>query len=377
MHVVEGYRAERRHRHGPRPRRLAHLRARRQQLQQPLRRAGRLRDLAPHLGQLGNGTRGEHGIEHELAEPAAGDLPTDHQPRSEPQDTDDARHDERDGNGREAGAGEQARAGSVEGALGGGREPARDVRLLAEGVHGAHGAQVLRGVGRGIRQTVLGRARQATHGSAVGQQRKDDHRDGRQPQGCQRRAGHEHHGQRADQHDQVAQRLAESRAGRPLDLRGVGRQAAHHLAGVGLVVEGRTQRGQVPEHVGAQIGDDALAQPVDGVHAARACHRQHQADADERDEVAVDEAAVMGREPDVDHAPDGQRHCQHGGGGSDQGDQGRQHHAQVAPQIRAQSQQRRQLAPAQGRGRSARIGFRQGAAPQMTYAGGRVPTAGG
>ena len=168
---------------------------------------------------------------------------------------------------------------------------------------------------------------------------------------------------------QVAQRLAESRAGGPLDLRGVGRQAAHHLAGVGLVVEGRTQRGQMPEHVGAQIGNDALAQPVDGVHAPRARHRQHQADADQRDEVAVDEAAVMGREPHVDHAPDGQRHRQHGGGGEHQGDQGRQHHAQMAPQIRAQGQQRGQLAPAQGRGRSARIGFRQGGRPANDVCG--------
>ena len=93
------------------------LGARRQQLEQPLGRAGRLRDLAPHLGQLRDGAGGEHGIEHELAEPAAADLAADHQARAEPQDADDARHDQRDGDGREAGAGQEARAGGVEGPL--------------------------------------------------------------------------------------------------------------------------------------------------------------------------------------------------------------------------------------------------------------------
>ena len=80
---------------------------RRQQLQQPLGRAGRLRQLAPHLRELGDGAGREHGIEHELAEPAAADLAADHQARAEPQDADDARHDEGDGDGGEAGAGQR------------------------------------------------------------------------------------------------------------------------------------------------------------------------------------------------------------------------------------------------------------------------------
>ena len=64
---------------------------RRQQLQEPLGRAGRLRQLAPHLRKLGDRAGREHRIEHELAEPAAGDLAADHQARAEPQDADDAR----------------------------------------------------------------------------------------------------------------------------------------------------------------------------------------------------------------------------------------------------------------------------------------------
>ena len=61
---------------------------------EPLGRAGRLRDLAPHLGQLGDGAGGEHGIEDELAEPAAADLAADDEARAEPQDADDAGDDE-------------------------------------------------------------------------------------------------------------------------------------------------------------------------------------------------------------------------------------------------------------------------------------------
>ena len=43
------------------------------------------------------------------------------------------------------------------------------------------------------------------------------------------------------QHDGVAQRLAQRGASRTLDLRGVGGEAAHHLAGVRRLVEGRAR----------------------------------------------------------------------------------------------------------------------------------------
>ncbi len=245
------------------------------------------------------------------------------------------------------------------------------VGLLTEGVHGAHGTQIFRGIGRGVGQAILGRAREATHGAAIGQQRKDDDRNGRQSQRRQRRAGHEHHGQRTDEHDEVAQGLAERRPGSRLDLRGIGRQPAHHLARVRPVVEGGAQGGEVPEHVGAQIGDDPLPQPVDGIHAPRARQRQHQADADERHEVAVDEDAVVGGEPHVDHAPHGHRHRQHGSRGDHEGDGGREHHAQMASKVRPQGEQRGQLRAAQRRGLGVRIGFRQRGGPGLTHTRGQ------
>ena len=97
---------------------------RRQQLHQPLGGAGGLRQLAPHLGQLGHGAGREHRIEHELAEPAAGHLAADHQARAEPQHADDARDDQEDGDRGQAGAGQQARARRRERALDGGGEAA-------------------------------------------------------------------------------------------------------------------------------------------------------------------------------------------------------------------------------------------------------------
>ena len=253
------------------------------------------------------------------------------------------------------------------------REPARDGRLLAERVHGAHRAQVLRCIGRGVGQPVLGRPRQPAHRAAIGQQREDDHRNGRQSEGRQRGARHEHHRQRADQHDEVAKRLAQRRPGRRLDLRGVGSQAAHHLAGVRAVVEGRAEGRQMPEHVRAQVGDHPFAQPVDGIHAPRARHRQHQADADQRDEVAVDEDPVVGCETDVDHAADGDRHRQHGTRRRHERDQGHEHHAEMTRQVRPQGHQRRELAPVRRGDPGVRIGFRQGSGLAVGMRGAHCP----
>ena len=90
------------------------------------------------------------------------------------------------------------------------------------------------------------------------------------------------------------------------------------------------------EHVRAQVGDHALAQPVHGVHARRAGQRQHQADADQRDEIVVDEDAVVRRQkPTIDHAPHGHRHRQHGRGRDDQGHERRRHHAPGSGRGRA------------------------------------------
>ncbi len=78
--------------------------------------------------------------------------------------------------------------------------------------------------------------------------------------------------------------------------------------------ERRPQVGDVAEDVAAQIGDDALAEPVDVIEARGAGDRQHEADDDQHREVAVDEHAVVGAEAEVDHAPHGHRNDERGEG---------------------------------------------------------------
>ena len=76
--------------------------------------------------------------------------------------------------------------------------------------------------------------------------------------------------------------------------------------------EGRTEIGDVAEDVAAQVGDDALAKPVDVVEARGAGDRQDEADDDQHREVAVDEHAVVGAKAEVDHAPHGHRNDERG-----------------------------------------------------------------
>ena len=82
-------------------------------------------------------------------------------------------------------------------------------------------------------------------------------------------------------------------ADRGLDLRGVGGEPRQDLAGLGLVEEGGRQRGQVVEHVAAQVGDDALAERDDEVVAHRARHREHAGDRDHHGEIAVDQVQAL------------------------------------------------------------------------------------
>ena len=97
------------------------------------------------------------------------------------------------------------------------------------------------------------------------------------------------------------------------------------------------------EDVAAQIGDDALAQPVDVVEARRAGEGEDQTDDDQHREVLVDEHAVVGAEPEVDHAAHGHRDDQHGEGRNNEGNAGECELELVAAEIRPQRQQRAKL----------------------------------
>ena len=108
MHVLEGHGAEGRLRQRFGCSGYADLGSRGQQFQETLGGAGRLRQLAPYLGEFGHGTGRKHRVENELAEPPASHLAADDQPRAEPQHADHARHHEKDGDRGQARTGEQA-----------------------------------------------------------------------------------------------------------------------------------------------------------------------------------------------------------------------------------------------------------------------------
>jgi hypothetical protein len=120
---------------------------------------------------------------------------------------------------------------------------------------------------------------------------------------------------------------------RGLDLRGIGGEAAHHLAGMRGLVERRPQRAEVAEDLGAQVGDHPLAQPVDRIHAGRAGHGQRQAEGDQGGEIAVDDAAFRARETVVHHAAHRQRHGQRGRRRRHERHQGQEQHRGVAPDV--------------------------------------------
>ncbi len=278
-----------------------------QQLGEPLGGAGGLADFAPDFGDLRKGGAGEHGVEHELAEPADRHAAVDDGRCGEPQNAGDAADDEEHGEGGEHGARPHARLGGIEGEFNIAPVAIGSRLLVGECLHGARSGKVLGRICRSLGQRVLRPARQAAHRAAERDERQNGQRDGEQHQQRQVHARHEHHDEGAKQHDEAAQRLRQRRSGNRLDLRRVGREPAHQLAGVGALEESRAEVGDVTEHVAAQVGDDPLAQPVDVVEARRAGDGQHQADDDQHGEVAVDEGAVVRAEAEVDHPAHGHR----------------------------------------------------------------------
>ena len=93
------------------------------------------------------------------------------------------------------------------------------------------------------------------------------------------------------------------------------------------------------EHIGAQIGDHALANGDDKEVARGRGQSEHADDADHGPEIPVDGARALRREAMVDHAFHGERHGQRGSGSNTQrGDSG-QDTARIAPRVRHEGQQ--------------------------------------
>ncbi len=208
-----------------------------------------------------------------MAETPAAHLAAHDRAGTEPQHRHDAREHEEDGDCGQSRPRPQPLSRGGKRCFDGAGEPGRNILLIGERLHRAHGGKVLGGVGRGFGQGVLGFTRQPAHNPTIGNEGQDNSRNGEEHEGRELWARHEHHDEGADEHDQVAQCLAESGTGGGLDLRRVGRQAAHHLARVCDLVKGRAEPGHMPKDIGPHVGHDPLAKPVDQVEAGSARQR--------------------------------------------------------------------------------------------------------
>ena len=126
-------------------------------------------------------------------------------------------------------------------------------------------------------------------------------------------AGDRHHRDRADEHEEIAQRDRGGGAEGRLELRRVGGQARGDLAGLFRVEEARIEPRQMGEQVGAQVRDHALAKRRDQVGARPGGERQHGDHAEHAEEIDADEGGVGVREAEVDHPAHRDRHDQRRG----------------------------------------------------------------
>ena len=209
--------------------------------------------------------------------------------------------------------------------------------LAAEGLdHPDTAERFFSGRGRG-RDRVLDAGREPAQGPRE-DDRDDDHRR-RQHEDDQeqvRAEQEEHHdGAHEAQHrrEQRGQRLREHRA----YLGHVAREARDELAHPAAHVEVELERDQAIEDLCAQAGHDALADDAQRPGLGEAGHRQHERDAHEQEQDAVEPISVAGRDHLVDQAADDQRQGQPERGRDQQGDDGHGEQAPVRPQVAEQA----------------------------------------
>ncbi len=216
---------------------------------------------------------------------------------------------------------------------------------MGKSLDGADAANDFGGIGGGVGQGVLGKARASAHPAAKADNRQDDERNGQQNQAGQPRTGDHHHDGGADKQHQIAQREGGAGADGGFDLGRVGGQPGDDLAGARRVKERRRQVHEMAEQIAAQIGDDALAKRDHQVIPAGAGRRQKGGQENQHGEIVVDEGGILAGEAEIDHAANGERQGQgHQGRGNQRG-KGGNHAAAIAHQIWPQSGKRAQRAP--------------------------------
>ena len=183
-------------------------------------------------------------------------------------------------------------------------------RFGDEGLHDAHRRQALGRESGRFGQRVLGPPRPLANRATRSEKRQHDDRNRREHISREFRAGHHHHRDRADEHEEVAQRDRGGRAECRLELGRIRRQAGDDLPGLFVVEERRVEPGELGEELGAEVRHDPFAERRHEIVAGAGGEREYGDDPDHRQEIAPDQAGVGIREAEVDHPAHRQRNDQ-------------------------------------------------------------------
>jgi len=317
----------------------------RKKFRQAFRCPCRCLQFSPDFAQAAERCTGESGIENKLPKGASAHIAIEHVLGTDPQDADNAPEQQEYRDTCEEGSRAKSRVGRLHGPLHGDRKSLHNRRLVRIGLECSDGREVVAGIGGRIRKRILRGARQAPNRAAEGDERQDDEGNDGEHHGRQLDAREEHHADCADDQYEIAQRLCDHGSDDRFHLRRIGRQPRHHFGGMGDVIEGRAQTGQMCEHISPQIGNHALAQPIDRIEARGARHRQHDPDPSHHCEILVNKSGILGREAQIDHPAHthGQNECRTSR--HEKSEQRQQAHALVSCEIGQETQKRLERAP--------------------------------
>ena len=230
-----------------------------QEFDQTFRCPGRALQLAPDLGERPDGTRDEHGVDHELNQFSdAHDIRT-HVPRPDPKHAHDTRENKADDDHRHDRSCADPLARRVEGPLGHIRETRAAGSLVSIGLHRLDREQRLGSVARGGRYPILVLARQHAQAAAQHDDRDDDAGNDQKDERCQLGRRDEQHGQPADQDQAVPKRDRYRGSDDRQDQGRVGGDPAQHFPGHDLFVEGRAHTDHAVEDGLADVCHHPLA----------------------------------------------------------------------------------------------------------------------
>ncbi|MNN30021.1 hypothetical protein D3C81_1436510 [compost metagenome] len=203
---------------------------------------------------------------------------------------------------------------------------------MVVGLHGFDLAEGFRHIAADIGDAVLAQSRQIAYASAENQDRRDHERQGNHHDAGEFCVGHEQQDDTANHHQQVAQEHRQRRADHRLQQRRVSGQSRLDLGTAVVLVKARMEIDQMVEHLAADVGHAALADPRHPVEPGKRTDRQTQHHQHEDADALVELMRRLSHEAPVDQQLDPLPHRQRDGGRNDQ----RQQRSDDLPAVRGQ-----------------------------------------